>query len=172
MLAILWGRTLLIWSFGVHGSLDSAATSVVESKTGDLFAKHLEFKAMFDQLVQLFICDFRDGRAATAPMLKKGWLAGTSTDQAVHLHNTSVLPHLHAAEDIGKLFPLGYTGRAGADDGELGVRGLFRPTPARFVQGQCKETAIFLACPRGLYSNGDLEPGLGPIGGKVAKSGS
>ena len=77
-----------------------------ESIPADLFRKHLKSKAKLDQPVQLFNCDFWDGRAASAFMLKKGLLAGASADESIHLPGASRLPRQHAAKDIDHL-PVG-----------------------------------------------------------------
>ena len=37
----------------------------------DLFTKHLSSRDRVTQLVQLFNCEYRDGRATTAPLLRK-----------------------------------------------------------------------------------------------------
>ena len=51
------------------------------------------------------------------------------------------------------MFPSGYTGRVGADEGELmpraeladpGPRGSFEPTPARLAPCQCRETGFLV----------------------------
>ena len=44
------------------------------------------------------------------------------------------------------------------------LRGLLELTPARHAPGQCRETAFFLPCPRGLCSNSDLGRGSDPLG--------
>ena len=45
----------------VHGDVNPA----------DLFTKHLSSRDRINQLVQLFNCEFRDGRAESAPLLRK-----------------------------------------------------------------------------------------------------
>ena len=45
----------------VHGDVNPA----------DLFTKHLSSRDRMNQLVQLFNCEYRDGRAESAPLLRK-----------------------------------------------------------------------------------------------------
>ena len=69
-----------------------------ESNPADLFTKHLESRAKLDQLVALFNCRFVDGRAESAPALRRD-------PATVNIaHDSSVLPHLHLPEDIAELF--------------------------------------------------------------------
>ena len=122
-----------------------------ESNPADLFTKHLESKAKLDQVVSLFNCEFRDGRAASAPQLKAGLHAQAPTDEAVFIHDGNMLPHQHLPEDLEEYFPSGYTGRLGADVGEVlpkdelkdpGPRGKFEPTSTRLSTHQCPEMSF------------------------------
>jgi len=87
-----------------------------EVNPADLFTKHLPSKEKIHQLTALFGCEYREGRAATAPLLRPA-----ERQQDGHLpeveplpnfvmsetqpHDPSVLPHMHCEGDIEKLFP-------------------------------------------------------------------
>ena len=96
----------------------------------DLFTKHLPSKDKIHQLVGLFGCEYRSGRAEAAPLLRpkdpSGGKGGQPTagylptftmrQAAVHTndegeedhqvpHDMNLLPHLHKPEDMEKLFP-------------------------------------------------------------------
>ena len=88
----------------VHGEVNPA----------DIFTKHLPSKEKVHQLLKLFGCEYREGRAESAPLLRPHDHAdregGHPVDDplptfAVEPHDPNVLPHLHSAEDIEKLFP-------------------------------------------------------------------
>ena len=88
----------------VHGEVNPA----------DIFTKHLPSKEKVHQLLKLFGCEYREGRAESAPLLRPHDHAdregGHPIDDplptfAVEPHNPNILPHLHSATDIEKLFP-------------------------------------------------------------------
>ena len=85
-----------------------------EAKPADLFTKHFESRAKFDQLVGLFNCRFVDGRAESAPLLRH-------TPATVHIaHDSSGLPHPHVPEDIVYFFQEAIAEPAQAPAEELG----------------------------------------------------
>ena len=92
----------------VHGEVNPA----------DIFTKHLPSKDKVHQLMSLFGCEYREGRAASAPLLRPHGgddrEGGHPIDDPLPTflatyerepHNPSLLPHLHSADDILKLFP-------------------------------------------------------------------
>ena len=92
----------------------------------DLFTKHLTSRERINQLVELFNCEYRDGRARTAPLLRKdkgaahdGHVA-TLNDEDVNnagpAHDPDVLPHSYANDDLEQMFP-----RAIAPDDPEGI---------------------------------------------------
>jgi hypothetical protein len=90
-----------------------------EVNPADLFTKHLPSREKVHQLLGLFGCEYRDGRAASAPLLRPlegngqqgGHLAGEDplptfaayTDDVPH--DESRLPHMYPVEEIARLFP-------------------------------------------------------------------
>ena len=89
-----------------------------EVNPADLFTKHLPSKEKIHQLTALFGCEYREGRAATAPLLrpaeKDGQQGGHLPDveplphYVIHEaqpHDPRVLPHMHDDDDLDKLFP-------------------------------------------------------------------
>jgi len=92
-----------------------------EVNPADLFTKHLLSREKIHQLVSLFGCQYREGRAAAAPLLRPmdvdGRTGGHSTVDTydplptfatsieAQLHDESRLPHMHSKEEIVKLFP-------------------------------------------------------------------
>ena len=46
-----------------------------EVNPADLFTKYLESRTKIDQLLALFACDLRSGRAAAAPLLRRKGLS-------------------------------------------------------------------------------------------------
>ena len=89
-----------------------------EVNPADLFTKHLPSKEKIHQLTALFGCEYREGRAATAPLLrpaeKDGQQGGHLPDNeplphyVIHEaqpHDPRVLPHMHDDDDLDKLFP-------------------------------------------------------------------
>ena len=89
-----------------------------EVNPADLFTKHLPSREKVHQLMGLFGCEYREGRAAAAPLLRpleddsrKG---GHSTVEPLPTyvahtedvpHDESRLPHLYPADEIARLFP-------------------------------------------------------------------
>jgi len=53
-----------------------------DSNPADLFTKHSLTRDKLTQLTQLFDCYFRDGRAASAPMLRQGKTSGVKIAEA------------------------------------------------------------------------------------------
>ena len=89
-----------------------------EVNPADLFTKHLPSREKVHQLLGLFGCEYRDGRAASAPLLRpleenrEGGhsddydpLPTFAADYDDRLHDETRLPHMHSAEEIDKLFP-------------------------------------------------------------------
>ena len=89
-----------------------------EVNPADIFTKHLPSKEKVHQLMGLFGCEYREGRAAAAPLLRPH---GNDDREGGHRvddplptfmanveaepHDPNLLPHLHSAVDIEKLFP-------------------------------------------------------------------
>ena len=72
-----------------------------DENPADLFTKHLPSKDKVHQLVRLFGCEYRDGRAAAAPLLRP------MDKQSVHsIFASGTLPHLHSQIDIEQNYPL------------------------------------------------------------------
>ena len=69
-----------------------------EENPADLFIKYLPSKDKVHSLVKLFGCEYRSGRAASAPLLRP-MNEVNSVDNAVRL------PHLHTAAEIEQLYP-------------------------------------------------------------------
>ena len=51
-----------------------------ERNPADLFTKHLESRMKIDQLVRVVVCEYRDGRAASAPALRREGLGSAGVD--------------------------------------------------------------------------------------------
>ena len=92
-----------------------------EANPADLYTKYLESKQKIEQLVGLFGGEFREGRAESAPQLKKAMMVcqEDSGPQAL-IHDTSVLPHQMSDRDIDEHFPLAEV--LPAPMGEMDVR--------------------------------------------------
>ena len=84
----------------------------------DIFTKHLPSRDKVHQLAGLFGCEYRSGRAASAPLLRpndsgQGKGDRPSTGDALptfdvaeaEAHDCSQLPHLYSAQDILRMFP-------------------------------------------------------------------
>lgn len=71
-----------------------------EENPADLFTKHLPSKDKVHQLVRLFGCEYRDGRAESAPLLRP-----MDAQQVNNIGASEVLPHLKSKADIDKLYP-------------------------------------------------------------------
>ena len=69
----------------------------------DLFTKHLPFRDKVHQLVRLFGCEYRDGRAASAPLLRPMEQC-VGADVGV-LDVLTILPHLLPAAEIDLKYP-------------------------------------------------------------------
>ena len=90
-----------------------------EVNPADLFTKHLQSREKVHQLLGLFGCEYREGRAAAAPLLRPHDVDGRQGGQTVAddvlpsyavvesemPHDESRLPHRHSDEEILKLFP-------------------------------------------------------------------
>ena len=72
-----------------------------DENPADLFTKHLPSRDKVHQLVKLVGCEYRDGRAESAPLLRP---MEQSVDVNV-LDVLSVLPHLLPADEIDRRFP-------------------------------------------------------------------
>lgn len=120
-----------------------------ENNPADLYTKHLESKAKIEQLIGLFGGEFREGRASSAPMLKKD-NGGVNLcdmneddvdDEQALIHDSNVLPHLMTQEDIEVHFPIVKIPDAADGEPDLrpeveladpGPRGRLDLTPAMF----------------------------------------
>ena len=72
-----------------------------DSNPADLFTKHLPSRDKVYQLVRLFGCEYRDGRAASAPLLRPMEQCGDVNAVDV----LDILPHLLPADEIDRQFP-------------------------------------------------------------------
>jgi hypothetical protein len=85
----------------------------------DLFTKHLTSRERIEQLVSLFNCEYRDGRAQSAPELRKAKSSSSSTAVAYAAygdqeqldpnnrsiaHDPDVLPHAYSEDDMDQIF--------------------------------------------------------------------
>ena len=115
-----------------------------EANPGDLFTKHSLSRERIETLVKLFSCEFRGGRAASAPQLRR---QGTLNDHGVcvvamsggtineddsvpeaRLHDPGVLPHHYSDNDIDTMFPKAVAPRDAFDtycDVEVDASGRF-----------------------------------------------
>ena len=89
-----------------------------EVNPADLFTKHLPSREKVHQLLDLFGCEYREGRAAAAPLLRPHGSDSREGDHSTHdplptfvaeyeaqLHDPCILPHMYSSVDIKKLFP-------------------------------------------------------------------
>ena len=91
-----------------------------EVNPADLFTKHLPSKEKVHQLLGLFGCEYRAGRAAAAPLLRPHDVDGRQGGQPVvddsylptytaarvdQPHDVSRLPHKYPDDEISDLFP-------------------------------------------------------------------
>ena len=89
-----------------------------EVNPADLFTKHLPSKEKIHQLTALFGCEYREGRAASAPLLRPHGVDGhqdgnlsevdplpSFTFAEAEVHGIKVLPHMHRECDIDRMFP-------------------------------------------------------------------
>ena len=87
-----------------------------EVNPADLFTKHLPSREKIHQLTALFGCEYREGRAESAPLLRPaerqhdGHLPEVEplpnfVMSDARPHDPNVLPHMHCEGDIEKLFP-------------------------------------------------------------------
>ena len=88
-----------------------------EVNPADLFTKHLPSKHKVHQLLALFGCEYRTGRAASAPLLRPDGSDGRQGGQPTgddplptfslegELHDESMLPHLYSNDEIERMFP-------------------------------------------------------------------
>ena len=91
-----------------------------EVNPADLFTKHLPSREKVHQLLGLFGCECRDGRAASAPLLRpldddrKGGhpVIGEALPtyvadiEGAPRHDESRLPHMYPEREIARLFPV------------------------------------------------------------------
>ena len=73
-----------------------------EENPADLFTKHLPSQAKVYQLVRLFGCEYRGGRAAAAPLLRPAGSSG----QVNTIDDARILPHLKSTEYIEAHHPI------------------------------------------------------------------
>ena len=89
-----------------------------EVNPADLFTKHLPSREKVHQLLNLFGCEYRDGRPAAAPLLRPHGsddrqgghstfdpLPTFVTELEAKIHDPNVLPHMYPDIDIDKMFP-------------------------------------------------------------------
>ena len=86
-----------------------------EGNPADIFTKHLPSREKVHQLMTLFGCEYREGRAESAPLLRPhGREGGHPADDPLPtfvaeveplLHDIRLLPHMHPTKDIERLFP-------------------------------------------------------------------
>jgi hypothetical protein len=89
-----------------------------EVNPADLFTKHLPSREKVHQLLTLFGCEYREGRAASAPQLRpmeddregghpidSHLPAFSAEDFEAELHDVTRLPHMHTTTEIKKFFP-------------------------------------------------------------------
>ena len=76
-----------------------------EVNPADLFTKHLPSHDNILQLIKLFGCSYRDGRAASAPLLHPNKVADESVKFVGEIGALDVLPHLRSPADIDQLYP-------------------------------------------------------------------
>lgn len=95
-----------------------------EVNPADLFTKHLPSREKVHQLLKLFGCEYRAGRAAAAPQLRpmdlvnqQGGHLGDEIPELValmqneeeneaKLHDATRLPHMYSPDEIRQMFPL------------------------------------------------------------------
>ena len=88
-----------------------------EVNPADLFTKHLPSKDKVHQRLSLFGCEYRTGRAASAPLLRPDGSDGRQGGQTAgddplptfalegEIHDESMLPHLYSSDDVARMFP-------------------------------------------------------------------
>ena len=90
-----------------------------EVNPADLITKHLPSREKVHQLLDLFGCEYREGRPAAAPLLRPHGSEDRQGGHPAHdplptfpvvdieaeLHDIHVLPHMHSTDKIGKIFP-------------------------------------------------------------------
>ena len=90
-----------------------------EVNPADLFTKHSPSREKVHQLLKLFGCEYRDGRAASAPCLRPmddanrqgGQSSGVDPLPTLYaeveagVHDLDKLPHMHSEREIKELFP-------------------------------------------------------------------
>ena len=89
-----------------------------EVNPADLFTKHLPSREKVHQLMGLFGCEYRSGRAATAPLLRPLDVDGRQGDHPASnvlptflvkdeppAHDPNILPHMYSEAEILRLFP-------------------------------------------------------------------
>ena len=91
-----------------------------EVNPADLFTKHLPSREKVHQLLGLFGCEYREGRAASAPLLRPmdgvcqqgGQLVEQSMlptfsaeEYEAQAHDCSRLPHQYSENEIRRMFP-------------------------------------------------------------------
>ena len=89
-----------------------------EVNPADIFTKHLPSRDKVHQLLNLCGCEYREGRAVSAPLLRPHGYDHREGGHSSHdplptfiaeieaqLHDPAVLPHMHSETNIEKLFP-------------------------------------------------------------------
>ena len=89
-----------------------------EVNPADIFTKHFPSREQVHQLLNLFGCEYRQGRAASAPLLRPHGYDDREGGHSGHdplptfvaefdaeMHDLNILPRMHSEADVEKLFP-------------------------------------------------------------------
>ena len=74
-----------------------------EVKPADLFTKHLGSRVKILQLIQLFWCEYREGRPGSTPFIIV--IEEHYEDVGVPVRGPNVLPHEHEEKDLQVFLP-------------------------------------------------------------------
>ena len=114
----------------------------------DLFTKHMDSSAKLLKLVDLYGCEFRDGRPVAAPELKKAQATGASAAHMCllssgHGRGRDRLPHLASNEDVERLHPSAVPDPEVLDEEDQTPKEeLADPVPALRRRGQQSATGL------------------------------
>ena len=101
-----------------------------EVNPGDLFTKFLSSRERIESLVRLFSCEYRGGRAESAPQLRREVNHVDSILTNIHddhdrfgydgpdaeMHDEHVLPHHYESKDLERMFPRAAAARPGGPE--------------------------------------------------------
>jgi hypothetical protein len=77
-----------------------------EVNPADMFTKHLPSRDRLSALMQLLGCQYRDGRASSAPMTRTAETGKVTISEANIVDDEPMMPHLaHSPEELDKKFP-------------------------------------------------------------------